>query len=87
MYCVDNPESYATFSSAVIAQLNAEITAAGMNRATLARQIGMDYGTLGRYLKDERDIPILVLYAIVDRLPIDEATLFTRARERFEQQR
>jgi transcriptional regulator with XRE-family HTH domain len=81
---VDNPEAYESFSAAVIAQLNAEIAGAGLKRAELARKLGMDYVTLGRYLKGEREIPVIVLYAIIDQLPIDEAGLFKLARERYD---
>lgn len=79
---VSEPEPYAAFSAAVIAQLNAEIAGAGLKRAELARKIDINYVQLGRYLKGERELPMSVLYAIVDQLPIDEATLFRLARER-----
>lgn len=81
---VDNRETYESFSAAVIAQLNAEISGDGLNMSTLAKQLDIDYGTLRRYLKNEREIPVIVLYAIIDKLSVDEATLFTLARERFD---
>lgn len=81
---MDNPESYESFSAAVIAQLNAEIAAAGLNRSVLAKRLDIDYGTLGRYLKNEREIPMKILYAIVDQLDISEADLFKLARARFD---
>jgi transcriptional regulator with XRE-family HTH domain len=81
---VDNRETYESFSAAVIAQLNAEITGDGLNMSTLAKQIDVDYGTLRRYLRNEREIPVLVLYAIIDQLSISEAELFTLARARFD---
>lgn len=81
---MSEPDTYESFSAAVIAQLNAELGAAGLSRAEVARNIGVDYKQLGRYLKGEREIPVKVLYAIVDELPIDEAKLFRRARERFD---
>lgn len=79
-----NREKYETFSAAVIAQLNAEISAAGLKMSELARRLDVDYGTLRRYLKNEREIPVVVLYAIIDQLPITEAQLFTLARARFD---
>lgn len=81
---VDNRESYESFSAAVIAQLNAEMVGDGLNMATLAKQIDVDYGTLRRYLKGEREIPVIVLYAIIDKLSVDESELFKLARARFE---
>lgn len=82
---VDSRETYDSFSAAVIAQLNGEITAAGLNRAEIARALGVDYKQLGRYLKGEREIPVHILWAIIDLLPkVDEATLLKRARDRFD---
>lgn len=84
---MDSRETYDSFSAAVIAQLNAEISGAGLNRAELARTIGIEYKTLGRYLKNEREIPMHVLWAIIDQLDIDEATLLKLARERLDRTR
>jgi transcriptional regulator with XRE-family HTH domain len=81
---VDNREQYETFSSAVLAELSGAIKAAGMNVTALAKRIDMDYNTLRRYINGEREIPMVVLYAVIDQLPIDEAELFKRARARFE---
>lgn len=81
---MENRDQYETFSSAVIAELNGAIAAAGMNITSLAKKIGADYNTLRRYLSGEREIPVLVLYAIIDQLPIDEAELFRRARVAFD---
>lgn len=81
---VDNRAQYETFSAAVLGELNGAITAAGMNVTSMAKRLGMDYNTLRRYLSGEREIPVLVLYAAIDQLPIDEAELFRRARARFE---
>lgn len=80
-----NRDRYESFSAAVIAQLNAEISAEGLKMSELARRLDIDYGTLRRYLKNEREIPTIVLYAIIDQLPVSEAQLFTRARARFDQ--
>lgn len=82
---VDTRETYKTFSDAVIAQVNAEIARDGLNRSVIAKRIDIDYGTLSRYLKNERPIPILVFYAVIDQLKISESELFRLARERFEQ--
>jgi hypothetical protein len=83
---VENRETYESFSAAVIAQLNAEISAAGLKSSDIARKLDIDYGTLRRYLKNEREIPVVVMYAIIDQLPdVSEAELFTRARARFDQ--
>jgi transcriptional regulator with XRE-family HTH domain len=82
---VDKRETYESFSAAVIAQLNAEMSAEGLKMSELARRLDIDYGTLRRYLKNEREIPVVVLYAIIDQLPITEAEFFTRARARFDQ--
>ena len=81
---MSEPDAYQPWSEAVVAQINAEIAGAGLNRAELARKIDVNYVQLGRYLKGEREIPMRVLYAIIEQLPIDEATLFRRARERFD---
>lgn len=81
---MSEPEAPAAWSAAVIAQLNAEIAGAGLKRSELARKIDINYVQLGRYLKGEREIPMTTLYSIVAQLPIDEETLFRRARERFD---
>lgn len=81
---MDKRETYESFSAAVIAQLNGEISAAGLTRTALAKQIDVDYGTLSRYLKNDREIPMHVLWAIIDQLDVDEATVFRLARERFD---
>lgn len=81
---MDNRETYESFSAAVIAQLNAEIAAAGLNMSAIAKDLGIDYSTLRRYLRNEREIPVIVLYAIIGKLSIDEAQLFTLARARFD---
>lgn len=83
---VDNRETY-DLSAAVTAQLNAEISAAGLKRSELARTLEMDYGTLSRYLKNEREMPMHVLWAIIDQLDVDEATILKLARERFDRTR
>lgn len=82
---VDNQETYETYSAAVIAALNGAIATDGLNMSTVAKQIGVDYGTLRRYLRNEREIPVLVLYAIIDQISIDEGELFRRARALFDQ--
>jgi hypothetical protein len=79
---MENEETYKDLSGAVIAQLNAEIKGDGLNVSVMAKKIGVDYNTLRRYLKNERDIPMPIFYAIVDQLSIDEADLFKLARGR-----
>lgn len=82
---VDDRDKYESYSAAVMAELNGAITAAGMNATSLAKRLGMDYNTVRRYLAGEREMPMLVLYAIIAQLPIDEAELFRRARAGFGQ--
>lgn len=79
---MSEPDGYESWSAAVVAQINAEIAGAGLNRAELARRIDVNYVQLGRYLTGDREIPMRIIYAIVEQLPIDEATLFRRARDR-----
>jgi transcriptional regulator with XRE-family HTH domain len=81
---VDNRDRYETYSAATIAALNGAIKADGLNVSKLAKRIGVDYNTLRRYLRSEREMPMIVLYAIVDQLTIDEAELFTQAQKRFD---
>lgn len=83
---MDNRETYETYSAAAIAELNGAIAADGLTGTQIARQLGMDYNTLRRYLRNEREIPMIVLYGIIDQLTISEAELFAKARARFERQ-
>lgn len=69
---------------AVLAQLNAEIKAAGYSEKSLAAVIGISYGVFRRYLRGERPLPMSVYWTILDALALDETVFVGRARARFE---
>jgi transcriptional regulator with XRE-family HTH domain len=81
---VKDEERYKSYSAALIAQMNAEIKGDGETVRSIAAKIGVDYNTLRRYLAGDREIPMTVMYAIVDQLSVDESELYRLARARFD---
>lgn len=69
-------------AQSVLAQLNAEITAAGTDVKSVAARMGSDYNTIRRYLIGERKLPMGVLWEIADAISLDPTTLIARAKER-----
>jgi len=66
----------------VAAQLRAEISAAQMTVADVARLSGIPRPSMDRYLKGKRDIPMTILYRIASTLRVQPSTILQRAEQR-----
>ena len=66
-------------SDAVIAQLNAEITTAGETVTSLARKMGVNYGSLRRYLNGEQQMHAFMLWDILEALEVHPIAFMTAA--------
>ncbi len=71
-------------TQAVLTQLKAEITAHDESIASVARSIGRNYDTIRRYVMGEKDMPVDVLWAILEHLAVDPAVFMARARDRLD---
>lgn len=69
-------------AEAVLAQLNAEITAHKHTVKSLAALIGIDYNTFRRYANGERAMPLPVFWAAIEALEIPDEVFVRRARTR-----
>lgn len=58
----DDLKSAERFNATLGAVIRAEATFQGKSMAQLSRETGIEYMTLGRYLRGQRDIPVTVLY-------------------------
>lgn len=56
--------------AAVIAQLNAEIITAGLTPTSLARQMGLNYGSFRKYLNGEQEMHAFMLWDILAALQV-----------------
>jgi len=65
--------------NAVIAQLNAEITTAGLTPTSLARQMGLNYGSFRKYLNGEQDMHAFMLWDILAALEVTPAEFMQSA--------
>lgn len=70
------------YLEAVGQQLRAEIAAAGMSAAQVARELDMQKSQLHRYLHAQRDLPISTLMRIARVLGVDVTVILDRADER-----
>ncbi|RRD61350.1 hypothetical protein [Leucobacter sp. OH1287] len=70
--------------AAIIAQLNAEIAAAGLSMMDIARLTGRPYDSTRNYLKRERAINLKTFLDICDALKISPDIVIRRARERID---
>jgi transcriptional regulator with XRE-family HTH domain len=66
----------------VLAQLNAEISAAGLDVKKLAVKMGADYNTFRRYMNGEREIPMHVFWAALKELGVDTGDFMREAQRR-----
>ena len=55
---------------AVIAQLNAEITTAGHTATSLAREMGLNYGSFRKYLNGDLEMHVFMLWDILAALDV-----------------
>ena len=65
--------------NAVIAQLNAEITTAGHTPTSLAREMGLNYGSFRKYLNGELDMHAFMLWDILAALKVTPAEFMRSA--------
>lgn len=72
------------YTESVLAQLNAEISAAGSDVKSIAGRLKMDYNTFRRYTIGERPMPMHVLWAALEVLEVDEVAFIDRAKARNE---
>ena len=56
--------------NAVIAQLNAEITTAGQTPTSLAREMGLNYGSFRKYLNGDLEMHAFMLWDILAALEV-----------------
>ncbi|MDR1513864.1 MAG: helix-turn-helix transcriptional regulator [Propionibacteriaceae bacterium] len=68
--------------TAIMAQLRAEIAAAGLSVAELCRRAGVPRPTIDRYLAGERDMPLSTLHRIARAVRVEPATILARAKDR-----
>lgn len=69
-------------SEATVDQLDAEIRASSFSMKSLAAEIGIDYLTLRRYLRGQRQMPTPILLMALDALGISGHAFFDRAAAR-----
>lgn len=69
-------------ATAILAQLNAEIAAAGTNIKSLAAAIGRPYDSTRNYLIGERKLPLGLFLEMCSGLGITPDELIRRARDR-----
>lgn len=70
-------------TEAILAQLRAEIAASDHgNMKAVAAEMEIDYWTLRKYLRGEREMPLDVLTRVTTVLGLDLSALASRARER-----
>ena len=74
-----NRERARSMHNAVIAQLNAEITTAGLTPTSLARRMELNYGSLRKYLNGEMDMHAFMLWDILAALEVTPAEFMRSA--------
>lgn len=70
------------FNATLGSVIRGEAAYAGKSIAQLSRESGVEYVTLGRYLRGERDIPVTVLYRCALCLPTNVSALVGEAMRR-----
>ena len=74
-----NRERARSMHNAVIAQLNAEITTAGLTPTSLARKMEVNYGSFRKYLNGELDMHAFMLWDILAALDVTPAAFMRSA--------
>ena len=74
-----NRESARSMHNAVIAQLNAEITTAGLTPTSLARRMDLNYGSMRKYLKGDLEMHAYMLWDILAALEVTPAEFMRSA--------
>jgi len=72
------------FNTVVGRTIRAEASFSGISVAELSRRSGIEYVTLGRYLRGERAIPVPVLYRLAEAIGTTVGKLITEAMGRME---
>lgn len=67
---------------ALIAQIRAEIAAAGMSQGKVASAVGIEPATLSRYMSGKRALPLQTFLDISSTLGVPAANLMRLAEER-----
>jgi transcriptional regulator with XRE-family HTH domain len=68
--------------SALSAQIRVELADRGMDQKTLAERVGIHPVTMTKYLKNQRVMPVTVLFEIAGTLGISPRQLMQRAEAR-----
>lgn len=79
---VDNKSLAKDMRAAVLAQLNAEIKAAGKTPKSLAQEMELNYGSFRRYLNGEQPLHASMLWDILAHLEIKGSDFTIAAEER-----
>ena len=74
-----NRERARSMHNAVIAQLNAEITTAGLTPTSLARRMDLNYGSMRKYLKGDLEMHAYMLWDILAALEVTPAEFMRSA--------
>lgn len=80
--CAMSEQHSHPLTQAVLTQLQAEIKAHGETITSVSRTMGRNYDTIRRYVIGEKDMPVDVLWAVLDVLKIEPDVFMKRARER-----
>ena len=75
-----NTENARSMHAAVLAQLNAEIITAGQTPTSLAREMGINYGSFRKYLNGELEMHLFMVWDILAALNVG-ATEFMQSAE------
>lgn len=70
------------FEAVVIAQLRAEIAAAGKSQKDVATAADLPYVSFVRYMRGERPMTLRTLKSILGVLGVEPATFYARVQER-----
>lgn len=68
--------------AAILAQINAELGAAGLSVLAFAKKVGRPYDSTRNYLIGERVLPLGIFLEYASALDVDPAALVDRARDR-----
>lgn len=70
--------------AAILAQLNAELGAAGISVRAFAQKVGRPYDSTRNYLTGQRQLPLGLLLEYASALELDPAVIVSRARDRMQ---
>lgn len=70
------------YEALAVAQVRAEIAAAGMSQKDVATAAGVPYVSFVRYMRGERPMTLRTLKSILGVLGVEPATFYARVQER-----